>query len=256
MKLLISAFFTLLVIVFFSASYGQTEEIVEPAYFSPDQIAEIIRKIELPQIKTPYEVVIKCAGVVTEEGTLRDKRVALCGGIENERNSLGSKEITSLVKSVEKGTAGMKLNPAMINGRAVDIWFNFHVKILAEGNSTLITLRENQLLNESYYGENYISSQRYLLDKNIEKLRCGFPKPKNMFSLAIQISAFGKPADYRILEVEQLSRNCKKSIEEFIKDSGFIPAMVDGDPVDSIYVELFYGSTPTGYKHQLNPRPF
>jgi len=225
----------------------------EPRVFQPAVFGEFkdefLSRINLPRTDKDYSLTVLCSGILRETGTFELGLPAACF-LKNEitETNQTSSMAESFVKVVSRATRRMKANPAIVNGEAKPVWFNFHVTIEKSGNQTNKSVIENHLYNTANLGETYISAQRYLRGK---ERRRDFPdecRVNNVgggmfaFNVASVVDRSGEMTQFRVLE-GQADEKCLDSIESYLENSSFVPAHLSNRPVDSIFVEFYtFGS--------------
>ena len=133
-----------------------------------------------------------------------------------------------------------------VNEIKKNIWFNFHVNINKADGRLSITVNENHLINASLLGTEYIASQRFEPSKIPFISNClrrsTYVRRRNSVTIGANVSSTGSASGYNIIGNDNPSNSCVRSVERTIEESGFIPAFVDAQPVNSVWTELFYRS--------------
>ena len=207
---------------------GQTHT---PASFGSYK-EDFLSKIDFPDINEGNPLTIKCAGRITDRGKF-DTIICL-----DDANFDGDKEISRNTGSeIAKVTESIRVNPARVDGRRVEVWYNFSVVFQVVNGAQQVDLVDNHFRNSDSYGEEYIAAQRYNGDLSscISSLR-------GAVFMQASISEGGEVQSVTPMGNNSSGGGCTDRLMEDMQQSTYIPAFFDGNPVASTYVEIFTGT--------------
>jgi len=195
---------------------------MSPAHFG-DRLVDFMARLDLPATEEGKALLTQCASEITESGQFKS---TVC--YHDEENS----EVSRLVRrEVLNAVRGLRIEPAIVGGTAVPVWFNFSVAYRQTGDNQHVEVFENHLFNRERLGLNYTGAQRY----NLASWRCrggrGLP-----ITVSVNLSAAGEVVDVR----PSADGRCSRSIVRAIRSSSFIPARLNGQDVESLYMEVFF----------------
>jgi hypothetical protein len=222
-----------------NAGNAEEQEIVfQPAIFGEFK-KQFISKIKIPSNYNDFSIIIRCSGAIRANGRFANGVQAIC---DQQDNSVGleGQSFSFIFSQISKASKNLQVEPASVNGIKKNIWFNFHVNINKADGRLSITVNENHLINASLLGTEYIASQRYEPSKIPFITNC--LRRRNSVTIGANVSSTGSASGYNIIGNDNPSNSCVRSVERTIEESGFIPAFVDAQPVNSVWTELFYRS--------------
>ena len=228
-----------------NAGNAEEQEIVfQPAIFGEFK-KQFISKIKIPSNYNDFSIIIRCSGAIRANGRFANGVQAIC---DQQDNSVGleGQSFSFIFSQISKASKNLQVEPASVNGIKKNIWFNFHVNINKADGRLSITVNENHLINASLLGTEYIASQRFEPSKIPFITNC--LRRRNSVTIGANVSSTGSASGYNIIGNDNPSNSCVRSVERTIEESGFIPAFVDAQPVNSVWTELFYRS---GRGHSL-----
>ena len=222
-----------------NAGNAEEQEIVfQPAIFGEFK-KQFISKIKIPSNYNDFSIIIRCSGAIRANGRFANGVQAIC---DQQDNSVGleGQSFSFIFSQISKASKNLQVEPASVNGIKKNIWFNFHVNINKADGRLSITVNENHLINASLLGTEYIASQRFEPSKIPFISNC--LRRRNSMTIGANVSSTGSASGYNIIGNDNPSNSCVRSVERTIEESGFIPAFVDAQPVNSVWTELFYRS--------------
>lgn len=208
----------------YHSAFAASEAQVTPASFGENE-AEFIREFDIADYDLSEELIVRCGARVREDGRVR---ALLCEG-EPERGRATRRAIRRIANFVRN----MKLQPAMINGVATQVWYNFSV--IATPGAVEPQIISNHLHNQEALGTNYIAPQRY----DYPRWRSCVGMPETGISAEASINSQGEVTDINIVGGTQGYGSCIASVRNNIMNSKFIPGFSNGEAVDALFVELF-----------------
>ncbi|WP_317930726.1 hypothetical protein [Halioxenophilus sp. WMMB6] len=216
-------FFSTLLLISFSNLLFAEE--FSPAHFG--EAEEIFfKKLSLPKLPEGETLLIRCSSKLSRRGGLRELTCF------TNRDELDISH--DYVKAIDYAARYLKIEPAVVNGKTISVYFNFALTVQQKDGRQYIELFNNHLYNYKTLGKNYISAQRY----DFSPWQCNL-KSKMPVNMSMEVSASGEVTN--IQSSRSFENNfCARRVRSVIEQSQFIPAMKDGQPQPSTYVETFY----------------
>lgn len=210
-------------------SAAASAETNTPAGFG-DEEKSLAKLIEFPELRGDANATIPCITLVTRRGKLKNHGCYL-------RNP-GDETFVAAIQKVAKKA---RLIPATFDGRPVDVVFQYRVHFASkeEDQSLDFVANPGYAENVEAYGVRHVAAQR-VFDKEEWKGAC--PKQAKFVVLAkANVDFDGKAGAANLSHVSgiNITEKCQTAIIDSILASRFIPAMVDGEPVPSTYLEPF-----------------
>ncbi len=144
---------------------------------------------------------------------------------------------TAIIKAAKKA----RLNPAILDGKERKIYLQFRVEFIAKGDDREIKLYRNPGYTENVeaYGADYVAAQR-VIGKEPWQGICP-QRARYLLTLRAFVGEDGQSGNPSLEKVSGImpTRDCQNAIKDTILSSAFTPAMADGYPVPSAFVELF-----------------
>lgn len=187
-------------------------------------------RIEFPELKGDATAIVRCAAQVEDGGDMEKN------GCYNEGPS-DQLFIPAISKAARK--AGMQ--PASLDGRRMEVYFQYRVKFEKKGDDTTITVLENPGVTENVeaYGEDHVAAQRAIGDENWQKV-CP-SRAQYLVWLRAHVAPDGSVSNPSLTHGGGITPTprCQQAILETVQNSIFFPALDDDQPVPSTYVEPF-----------------
>ncbi|NKB35284.1 MAG: hypothetical protein GKR91_19475 [Pseudomonadales bacterium] len=190
---------------------------------------EFVSKLDFPNVSGGSTLTVKCAGRITDRGKFG---TIIClddpdfNGDSSIPRDVGS-EIARMAQDV-------RVNPARVDGRRVEVWYNFSVRFQLKNGAEHIEIIDNHFRNKDNYGDNYVGAQRY----NGDMSSCARNLRGAVF-LQASISEGGEVQNVSQLGNSSSGGSCAGQLVEDMQSSAYIPAFFEGNPVASTYVEIF-----------------
>ncbi len=191
-----------------------------PASFSHDAL-ELIEGIQFSTKLEKISGEIKCSATVNEHGKLSSKRCSVGKG-----GSAAWKVRKSLLRTLRK----IKAEPAMVNDSPISVILNFRVVLKKDSKGSELRLYPNQGWDSRKYGDDYTQAQQY---KDGHRGRAGCHAGETKFVLKLVISDTGLPNQIDVVQSESLKESCKKGFVDDLAQDKYLPAFVNGKPVES-----------------------
>lgn len=200
-----------------------------PATFDHDEAA-LASLIEFPELRGDARATLRCAAKVTDSGKLKDN------GCFAEQPS-----DQAFLPGINKAAKKARMNPARFGGKGRDVYVQYRVGFVREGDENTIVIYNNPGLLENIeaYGEDHIAPQRALTDESWQK-EC----PRRMRFLVwakAHVAETGEQSSISLLPGDSppITERCSKAIVATLEKSSFTPAYADGEPVPSSFIEPF-----------------
>jgi len=199
----------------------------EPASFY-DSERSFDRTIDFPaSIKASGEdgtIVLRCDAEVNRKGKFKKNYCFNAHG-----------DLWLYSKAIERSVKFGRVKPAIINGKARNITFQYFVAFSKSGDKTLVEAFANSGLQLDRYGPDYTSAQRY--QRNHDKWRSGCSLADTV-TVEAMIDKQGVISQVRALS-DTAGEKCKNGLVRAFSKGKFIPAFYNNEPIDSFYSEDF-----------------
>lgn len=200
---------------------------VSPANFGTFT-ADFVEKLSFPKIDDGSPLTVKCAARISARGKFDSIVCFDDPGFKGERRI--SRSAGAAIAKIARNS---RIFPARVDGRRVQVWYNFSVLYRHQGGEETIQIIDNHLRNQADYGTNYIAAQRY----NARTRVCSGLRSAVIIRAAISES--GEVANVSPLQENPSEANCTRKIIQAMEGSAYIPAYYEGDAVASTYIEIF-----------------
>ncbi|MDH4107547.1 MAG: hypothetical protein OEW35_04475 [Gammaproteobacteria bacterium] len=190
----------------------------------------LLQQLGFPDIKGDFERAIVCAGIVKTNGKMDG------GGcyVIQPGDEVYAGAVSQALKKA-------RWTPASIDGKKVEIYFQYRVLFVQKGEDRKVGLLPNpgHAENVEAYGPQHVAAQRVLTGEAWQKVCPNYAQ----FSVLAKahVSFEGVPSSISVSEGAGLpiTDNCRRAITDTLNQSLYIPAMVDGEAVPSTYTEPF-----------------
>lgn len=226
MKQISALFFVLFVIV-----AGRAAADPRPADFDyEDEDRRLDNRIEFPEVKGDVSVMISCFSQIERNG-----KMDTTGCIA--RDNFHAPFAAAIMDAAKKA----RVRPAVIDGKERKIYLQFRVEFVAKDDARDITLYLNPGNSENVdaYGPDHIAAQR-VIGKEPWQDVC----PQRAQFLVLARAFVGEDGRAQSPSLERMggimpAPDCQEAIKQTILESAYTPAMADGYPVPSAFVEMF-----------------
>lgn len=200
-----------------------------PAVFSSGE-KSLGELIEFPELRGDVSVAISCLAILNGKGKLEDHGCF-------RRNPGDETFVAAVYPAVKKA----RLTPAVYDGKRVHVVFQYRVQFVKKGEEETLNFVANPGYEENIdaYGHDHIAAQR-VYGKETWQKSC--PRQARFVVLAkANVDYDGTPGAVSLTHADgiPITAGCEKAIVDTLLASRFIPAMADGEPVPSTYVEPF-----------------
>jgi hypothetical protein len=183
-----------------------------------------------PDISGDVSIMMMCASQIATSGKMTETGCM----IRNNGEVVFGKTIQAAAKKA-------RVMPAQINRKEYKVYLQFRVEFVKEGDSKRINVWSNpgDAENIEAYGNEYIAAQRVIGKEPWMKV-C---PARAQFALTARahVSIEGVASNVSLNYGHGIvpTGNCQQAIIDTIVQSPFTPAMADGEPVPSAFVEPF-----------------
>ena len=200
-----------------------------PAQFS-DGEKSLKALIEFPELRGDAKVAISCIGLLKDNGKL---------------DSHGCYQVNpgdeTFIAAIYKAAKKARLQPAVIDGKRVDVVFQYRVQFVQQGEDKGVQLVANpgHAENVEAYGSSHVAAQR-VYGKDSWDDAC--PKQAKFIVLArANVDFDGTPGAVSVQHLNgiNITEKCEQAIVDTILASRFIPAFADNEAVPSTFLEPF-----------------
>jgi hypothetical protein len=204
---------------------------MRPATFDHEESKRRLEnRIEFPEVKGDMSNMIYCFAQIEKSGKMKDTGCFM-------KENFDPPFANAIMKAAKKS----QMTPAIINGEKRKIYLQFRVEFIAKGDERSIYLYLNPANTENIeaYGYDHIAAQRAIGKEPWQDI-C----PQRAKYLLIARAFVGEDGRSSNPSLERVSgimptADCQNAIKETILQSSFTPAMADGYPVPSAFVESF-----------------
>ncbi len=213
------------------ASTALSAEDMQPATFEiEDPKRRLDKRIEFPDVKGNMSNMIYCFSQIEKSGKMKETGCLV-------KDNFDPAFVNAIIKAAKKS----QLTPAVINGEKRKIYLQFRVEFIAKDDERNIYLYLNPANTENIeaYGYDHIAAQRAIGKEPWQGI-C--PQRARYFLIARAFvgedGRSGHPTLERVSGIMPTA-DCQNAIKETLLQSSFTPAMADGYPVPSAFVESF-----------------
>lgn len=186
--------------------------------------------IKFPELKGDTTVMLRCAALVQDNGDME-----MNGCVADDPSD--ALFITEIIEAAEDATA----QPAVADGKKKTVYLQYRVEFVKKGADQTVNLYPNPGVEENIdaYGQDHVAAQRAVGKEEWQDV-C----PENaayLVWLKAHVDPDGQQSNTSLTHGGGLdpTPRCKQAILDSVADSLFFPALADGEPVQSTYVEPF-----------------
>jgi hypothetical protein len=143
--------------------------------------------------------------------------------------------------AVMKAAKRSRMNPAIIDGEKRKVYLQFRVEFIAKDEDREIKFYLNPAYTENVeaYGDDHIAAQR-AIGKEFWQDVCP-QRAQYLVAVRAYVGEDGRSENPSIERISGImpTADCQNAIKETILQSRYTPAMADGHPVPSAFVETF-----------------
>jgi hypothetical protein len=192
-----------------------------------DTLAKLIK---FPELKGDTTAMIRCAARVEGSGKMKDNGCAATTPADQV-----------FIVPINKAAKKARLVPAKADGREQEIYFQYRVEFIKKGDDLTVNVYPNPGVQENIdaYGPNHVAAQRAI---GKEEWRDVCPeRAQYLVWLKAHVAEDGTPSNLTLTHGAGLNPTprCGQAILGSAGASLFFPALADGEPVPSTYVEPY-----------------
>lgn len=192
-----------------------------------DSLASLI---EFPELKGDTTAIIRCAAIVEKDGNL-------------DKNGCFAEEAADqlFIEPIVEAAEDARVLPAVADGDEKPVYLQYRVEFIKKGSEQTINVYPNPGVQENIdaYGQDHVAAQRVVGDENWQG-ECPRNSPYLVW-LKAHVGPDGAQSSASLTHGGGLNPTprCQQAILDTIAGSLFFPALADGEPVPSTYVEPF-----------------
>ncbi len=223
--------FSVMIALLLVAVTAQSADDMRPADFEhAESKRRLAERIEFPEMTRDATVMIHCNSQIAASGKMTKTGCYTKDNFD-----------TAFAAAIMKAAKKARLNPAIIGGKARNIYLQFRVEFIAEGEKRDIYLYRNpgHAENIEAYGYDYVAAQRVVGKERWQDI-CP-QRASYLLRLKAFVGEDGQSGNPNLERVSGImpTLDCQNAIKDTILLSSFTPAIADGYPVPSAFVELF-----------------
>ena len=223
--------FSTIMILLLVAGTARSADDMRPANFEQvESKRRLAERIEFPEMTRDATVIIHCNSQISASGKMTKTGCYTKDNFD-----------TAFAAAIMKAAKKALLSPAVVGGKARKIYLQFRVEFIAEGEKRDIYVYRNpgHAENIEAYGYDYVAAQRVVGKEPWQKI-CP-QRARYLLRLKAFVGEDGQSASPNLEKVSGIipTLDCQNAIKDTILSSLFTPAMADGYPVPSAFVELF-----------------
>jgi len=220
----------LLLLVFAGAATAADD--IRPASFDHEESdRRMDTLVEFPEVKGKISVILSCFSQIQSSGKMKET-----GCFTKDQYD------QPFAMAVNKAAKKARMNPAIIDGKPRKIFLQFRVEFIAEDDDRDIYFYQNPGYEENVkaYGYDHVAGQRVIGSKEPWNDAC----PKRA-KYAVWARAYlgedGRADNPSVSHGSGIvpTSACQEAIKQTVLTSRYTPALADGEPVPSTYVEIF-----------------
>ena len=203
----------------------------QPANFDVEDSEKVLlNRIVFPEFKGDVSAMIDCFAIVETGGKMKDY-----GCFTKDQFD------APFAEAVNYAAKKARMNPAVFDGKKRRIYLQFRVEFIATDDERTIDLYLNPGFSENIeaYGYDHIAGQRVVGKESW----MGVCPQRSRYSLWVRayLGEDGRADNVNLVHAGGIvpTESCQNAIRETILSSLFTPALADGVPVPSTYVEIF-----------------
>ncbi len=203
----------------------------QPANFDiEDHEKSLVNRIIFPEFKGDVSAMIDCFSIVEPSGKMKDY-----GCYTKDQFD------APFAQAVNYAAKKARMNPAVIGGQKKEIYLQFRAEFIAQGDERTIDLYLNPGFTENIeaYGYDHVGGQR-VVGKESWMNVC---PQRSRYSLWVRayLGEDGTTDNVSLIHAGGIvpTEACQNAIKQTILSSLYTPALADGVPVPSTYVEMF-----------------
>jgi hypothetical protein len=190
----------------------------------------LARRIEFPELRGDTAATIRCAARIQDNGKMKDNGCA---------STTPSDQV--FIVPVNKAARKARLTSATADGRQREVYFQYRVEFTKKGDDQTINVYPNPGVQENIdaYGADHVAAQRALGKEEWQDV-CP-ERAQFLVWLKAHVAEDGTPSNLSLTHGGGLkpTPRCEEAVLGTASGSLFFPALADGEPVPSTYVEPY-----------------
>ena len=224
-------FTAVVTVLFLLTAIAQAADNMRPADFEHTESKRRLgNRIEFPEVSGNATAMIHCFSQIATSGKMTDTGCFI-------KDNYDGPFAAAIMKAAKRSF----MNPAIIGGKKRKIYLQFRVEFIAQGEDRDIHLYLNpgHTENVEAYGYDHIAAQRAIGKEPWQDI-CP-QRAKYLVAVRAFVGEDGEPGNPSLERISGImpTPDCQNAIKETILQSSFTPAMADGYPVPSAFVETF-----------------
>ncbi len=187
-------------------------------------------RIEFPELKGDTTAILRCAA-----------RVQANGAMKKNGCFVDSPADQIFIGEINKAARRAKMTPASRGTAKREIYFQYRVQFDKKADTQTVKILENPGVQENVeaYGQDHVAAQRAIGREPWQK-ECP-SRAEYLVWLKAHVAADGTASSFSLTHGAGITPTprCQQSIIETAEKSEYFPALADGSPVPSTYVEPF-----------------
>jgi hypothetical protein len=223
-KLLLPALF---IALFLSPGESRAERQAALPGNGEDSLAQ---RIEFPELKGDTTAIIRCAARIQGDGKMKDNGCA---------STTPSDQV--FIVPINKAARKARLTPAIADKGNPEVYFQYRVEFIKKGDEAIVNVYPNPGVKENVeaYGIDHVAAQREIGKEEWQEACPG--RAQYLVWLKAHVAEDGTPSNLSLTHGGGLKPppRCQEAILTAAGSSRFFPALADGKPVPSTYVEPY-----------------
>lgn len=187
-------------------------------------------RIEFPELKGDTTATIRCAARIGSNGKMKDNGCAAVSPADQV-----------FIEPINKAARKARLTPAQADGREKEIYFQYRVEFIKKGDETTVNVYPNPGVQENVdaYGADHVAAQRAIGKEEWQDV-CP-ERAEYLVWLKAHVAEDGTPSNLSLTHGGGIrpTPRCQEAILGSAESSLFFPALANGEPVPSTYVEPY-----------------
>jgi len=221
----------LLPVIFVALSLSPAESRAErQAALLGDGEDSLAQRIEFPELRGDTTAMIRCAARIQDNGKMKDNGCA---------STTPSDQV--FIVPINKAARKARLTPAVADKRNREIYLQYRVEFIKKGDDQVVKVYPNPGVKENVeaYGAEHVAAQRAIGKEEWQGV-CP-ERAQYLVWLKAHVAEDGTPSNLSLTHGGGLkpTPRCEEAILSSAGSSLFFPALADGQPVPSTYVEPY-----------------
>jgi hypothetical protein len=190
----------------------------------------LAQRIEFPELRGDTTAIIRCAARIQDNGKMKDNGCA---------STTPSDQV--FIVPINKAARKARLTPAVADKRNREVYLQYRVEFIKKGDDQIVNVYPNPGVQENIeaYGVEHVAAQRAIGKEEWQGVCPG--SAQYLVWLKAHVAEDGTPSNLSLTHGGGLKPppRCEEAILSSAASSLFFPALADGEPVPSTYVEPY-----------------